>query len=246
MEKLTVNESHWHGDFHVHQNLRFTVGRNRFVCVCGPSGCGKTTLLEMLAGLIRPKEGEILLDGKPVSPKVQNISFVFQEPSTLPWLTVKQNIAVGLRQRGAKKDVIEQVVNKILGIVNLCGFEDYYPRQLSGGMKQRVAIARAFSTEADVILMDEPFVSLDQPTREKMQYEVLRIWEENLTTVVFVTHNIEEAVFLADEILFLSCPPSSVVKKVEIGLPRIRDPLSPEFAEVRRQCVGIMREIEAR
>jgi ABC-type nitrate/sulfonate/bicarbonate transport system ATPase subunit len=221
-----VRESHQYGIFRVHDGIEFDVRVNEFLCVCGPSGCGKTTLLDILSGLMKPTEGAVLIHSQPVNPKKQNISFVFQEPSTLPWLTVWDNIAVGLRVKKRPKDEVRRVVDDIIDVVGLRGFERHYPHQISGGMKQRVAIARAFATDADLILMDEPFVSLDQPTRERMQREVLDIWAHRKRTIVFVTHNLEEAVFLGDRVIILSAKPARIRADLEVTLPRPRDPQS--------------------
>ena len=238
--KLTADVSHRFGTFLVHDRLRFSVKENEFLCICGPSGCGKTTLLDMLAGILTPSQGRILIDGKPVNPKRDNISFVFQEPSTFPWLTVWDNIATGLRIKRTPSDEKRRKVGEILDLVGLRGFEKHYPHQISGGMKQRVAIARAFATDADVILMDEPFVSLDQPTRERMQREVLQIWEHRRRTVIFVTHNLEEAVFLGDRIIILSAKPARIVADMPVPIPRPRDPLAPEFTDLRAKCAGVL------
>jgi len=238
--KVRVDTSHRYGDLVVHDHLQFDVNTNEFVCICGPSGCGKTTLLDSLAGILKPTRGEVLIDGTPADPKAHSISFVFQEPSTFPWLTVRENVGTGLRIRGGSTEEIDRKVDETIGIVGLKGFENYYPHQISGGMKQRVAIARAFATDADLILMDEPFVSLDQPTRERMQREVLDIWGRRLRTVIFVTHNIEEAIFLADRILILSEKPSRIVADFAIDFERPRDQLSPEFMELRAECARLV------
>ncbi len=238
--KVDVDVSHSFGSLLVHDGISFTVRENEFLCLCGPSGCGKTTLLDILAGLLKPTRGRVLVQGQPVDPKRQNISFVFQEPSTLPWLTVRDNVAVGLRIKKRSAEEVRSVVDEILGVVNLHGYENYYPHQISGGMKQRVAIARAFATDADVILMDEPFVSLDQPTRERMQAEVLSIWGRKKGTVIFVTHNLEEAVFLGDRAIVMSAKPARILADVPITLPRPRNMLSPEFTRLRAQFASLL------
>ena len=235
--KVDVAATHRYGALTVHEDLKFSVAANEFICICGPSGCGKTTLLDMLAGILEPSKGHVLIDGTPADPKKHSISFVFQEPSTFPWLTVSENVATGLNIKGAPRDQVRSKVADIIGIVGLSGFESYYPHQISGGMKQRVAIARAFATEADLILMDEPFVSLDQPTREHMQREVLDIWRHRKRTVIFVTHNLEEAVYLADRVLILSAKPARIVAELRVPLEHPRDPLSTEFTELRSKCV---------
>ena len=244
--KVEVDISHRYGALKVLEGLRFGVQENEFLCIAGPSGCGKTTLLDILCGLLAPSEGQVLIDGGRADPKRHNISFVFQEPSTLPWLTVWDNIAMGLRIKGRPQAEIRATVAEIILTVNLTGFEGYYPHQISGGMKQRVAIARAFATEADLVLMDEPFVSLDQPTRERMQQEVLDIWQHLKRTIIFVTHNLEEAVFLGDRVIILSAKPASIVADIPVGLPRPRDPLSNEFTALRAQCVRMLQEVHAK
>jgi NitT/TauT family transport system ATP-binding protein len=240
--KLQVGISHQYGNLVVHGDIQFAVKENEFLCICGPSGCGKTTLLDILSGLLKPSKGDVLLDGEKVNPKKHSISFVFQEPSTLPWLTVWENIATGLKIKKLKKAEIKQKVEEVIRIVGLGGFEDFYPHQISGGMKQRVSIARAFATNADLILMDEPFVSLDQPTRERMQQEVLDIWKNLKRTIVFVTHNLEEAVFLGDRVIILSEKPTSIKADLPIDLPRPRDSLSAEFTELRARCFSFLHQ----
>lgn len=238
--KVEVDTSHRYGPLLVHEHIKFDVYANEFICICGPSGCGKTTLLDTLAGILKPTRGQVLIDGAPADPKRQSISFVFQEPSTFPWLTVRQNVATGLAIRGGAKDEVDRKVDEIISVVGLRGAENYYPYQISGGMKQRVAIARAFATDADLILMDEPFVSLDQPTRERMQQEVLDIWRHRKRTVIFVTHNLEEAVFLGDRIIVLSAKPGRVIADIPVQMPRPRDPVSPEFMELRARCMNLL------
>jgi NitT/TauT family transport system ATP-binding protein len=243
--KVRVSISHRYGSVAVHEGMDFSVRENEFVCICGPSGCGKTTLLDIVAGILKPSGGRVLIHGEPVDPKRHNISFVFQEPSTLPWLNVWDNIAVGLRIKKRPEQAVRGIVDDIIGLVGLSGAEKLYPHQLSGGMKQRVGIARAFATDADVILMDEPFVSLDQPTRERMQREVLDIWEHRKRTIIFVTHNLEEAVYLGDRILMLSARPARIVAEIGNELPRPRDMLSSDFTQLRSRCAGILSELSA-
>jgi ABC-type nitrate/sulfonate/bicarbonate transport system ATPase subunit len=243
--KVRADITHRYGNLLVHDALMLDIRENEFLCICGPSGCGKTTLLDIFAGIMKPSQGKVLIDGDEVDPKRHNISFVFQEPSTLPWLTVRDNIGTGLRIKKVAKDEIARKVDDILGVVGLRGFENYYPHQISGGMKQRVAIARAFATDADLILMDEPFVSLDQPTREKMQREVLGIWEHRRRTIVFVTHNLEEAVFLGDRVIMLSAKPARIVADIRVDLPRPRNPVSAGFTQLRARCADLLQEMHA-
>ena len=241
--KVRADITHRYGSLLVHDGLKLAVRENEFLCICGPSGCGKTTLLDIFAGIIKPSAGQVLIDGEEVDPKRHNISFVFQEPSTLPWLDVRDNIGTGLRIKRLPKTEIARKVDDIIGVVGLRGFERYYPHQISGGMKQRVSIARAFATDADLILMDEPFVSLDQPTREKMQREVLSIWEHRRRTIVFITHNLEEAVFLGDRVIMLSTKPARIVAEIEIELPRPRNPVDPGFNAIRARCADLLQEV---
>lgn len=238
--KVEVDTSHRYGDLLVHEEIKFNVYPNEFICICGPSGCGKTTLLDTLAGILKPTRGQVLIDGEPADPKRQSISFVFQEPSTFPWLTVRQNVSTGLEIKGTPRAQLDAKVDEILEVVGLRSAESFFPYQISGGMKQRVAIARAFATDADLILMDEPFVSLDQPTRERMQQEVLDIWRHRKRTIIFVTHNLEEAAFLGDRIIILSAKPGRVVADLPVNLPRPRDQLSPEFLDLRARCMGYL------
>lgn len=238
--KLNVDIYHAYGDLLVHDGIQFLVKENEFLCICGPSGCGKTTLLDILSGLLKPTGGSVLLDGESVDPKKNSISFVFQEPSTLPWLTVWDNIATGLKIKKLSRNEIKNKVDEVIRIVGLGGFENFYPHQISGGMKQRVSIARAFATDADLILMDEPFVSLDQPTRERMQQEVLDIWKNLRRTIIFVTHNLEEAVFLGDRVITLSQKPTKIKADIKIDLPRPRDPLSQDFTKIRALCFSFL------
>jgi ABC-type nitrate/sulfonate/bicarbonate transport system ATPase subunit len=243
--KVRANITHRYGDLLVHDGLALDIRENEFLCICGPSGCGKTTLLDIFAGIMKPSQGQVTIDGDEVDPMRHNISFVFQEPSTLPWRSVRDNIGMGLRIKKVPKRDIERKVDDIIGVVGLRGFEAYYPHQISGGMKQRVAIARAFATDADLILMDEPFVSLDQPTREKMQREVLGIWEHLRRTIVFVTHNLEEAVFLGDRVIMLSAKPARIVADIPVDLPRPRNPVSAGFTQLRARCADLLHEMHA-
>jgi NitT/TauT family transport system ATP-binding protein len=211
------------GDLQVLQNIDLAVERGEFIAVVGPSGCGKTTFLRMVAGLEPVSSGTILLDGQKLSGPGGNRGFVFQNDSLLPWRTVLSNALIGpevMGQVGAKE---RQHTLDLLKLVGLGGFEEYYPRQLSGGMRQRVNLARALAIDPEVLLMDEPFASLDAQTREIMQTELLRIWEQGRKTVLFVTHQIDEAVFLSDRVLVFARRPGRVQESVEIKLPRPRE-----------------------
>ncbi len=210
------------------------VERGEFICVVGPSGCGKTTLLRIVAGLEPATSGTILLDGKRVDGPDRNRGFVFQNDSLLPWRTVLANALIGPEVAGRVGAKERQRTLELLNLVGLGGFEHYYPRQLSGGMRQRVNLARALAIDPDVLLMDEPFAALDAQTREIMQSELLRIWEQGRKTVLFVTHQIDEAVFLADRVLVLARRPGRLQETVRIKLPRPRQldvKRKPEFVD---------------
>ncbi len=235
MSKVEVDVSQRFGDLVVLDRLRFSIGANEFLCLLGRSGCGKTTVANLMAGLLPCSEGSVTIDGVPADPRRHELAFVFQEPSLWPWRTVRNNIKIGLEIKRVPTHEIDRRVREMIELVGLEGFEDYYPYQISGGMKQRVAIARAFAVDADLILMDEPFAALDAQTRTSMQAEVLRIWEKRKTTVVFVTHNLEEAVYLAERIIVLTEKPTRIKASLEVDLPRPRDFADPRFVTLRKR-----------
>jgi len=232
---IEVDVSQRFGDLVVLDRLRFSIGANEFLCLLGRSGCGKTTVANLMAGLLPCSEGSVTIDGVPADPRRHELAFVFQEPSLWPWRTVRNNIKIGLEIKHVPRHEIDRRVREMIELVGLQGFEDYYPYQISGGMKQRVAIARAFAVDADMILMDEPFAALDAQTRTGMQAEVLRIWEKRKTTVVFVTHNLEEAVYLAERIIVLTEKPTRIKASLEVDLPRPRDFSHPQFVALRKR-----------
>jgi NitT/TauT family transport system ATP-binding protein len=200
----------------------FSVRRGEFVCLLGPSGCGKSTLLHILGGLLEASSGSVRFDGEPLRSPQQRIAYVFQKANLMPWRTTLANVALALQVRRAPRREAEQRAREALCLVGLQGFEDSYPRSLSGGMEQRVALARALVQGAEVLLLDEPFGSLDALTREQLNEELLRIWQSQGKTVVMVTHSISEAIFLADRILVLTSRPGRLALEVEVGLPRPR------------------------
>jgi len=200
------------------------VRREEFLCIIGPSGCGKTTLLRILAGLLRPTRGAVYLEGKPLTAPSRRIGFVFQKANLMPWRTVLANVTLPLEIQGIKGQEAERKARELLSLVGLEGFEGAYPHQLSGGMQQRVAIARALVHEPCILLLDEPFGPLDALTRERLNLELLRIWRARRKTVVMVTHDMREAIFLADRVLVLSPRPGRIVAEVPITLPRPRQP----------------------
>lgn len=202
------------------EDISFSINSNEIFSIIGPSGCGKTTLLYILAGFIQPDSGKVYYDGKLITSSSAERTVIFQEYGLFPWMTVAENIGFGLKAKGLSTKERRDSVKKFVELVHLKGFEDKYPYQLSGGMKQRVGIARALAIDPEVILMDEPFASLDSLTREIMQEEVLRIWEATQKTVVLITHNIEEAVFLSDRVMVMSARPGKEKEIVPVGFPR--------------------------
>ena len=224
------------GELRVFQGIDLEVGRRECVSIVGPSGCGKTTLLRNIDGLLRPAEGVVRINGAPVTSPPKGVAVVFQMFGLFPWKTVYENVAYGLRMAGTSKEQIREKVPYFIELVGLTGFDKAYPYQLSGGMQQRTGLARALAVEPEVLLMDEPFASIDAQTREILQFELLRIWESRPTSMVFVTHSIEEAVLMGDRVVVLHGRPSSVQEVIDVGLPRprTRDTLAtPRFAEVR-------------
>ena len=214
------------------------IAAGEFVCLVGPSGCGKSTLLNIVGGFLRATGGEVIVEGAPVNGPDPRRIFVFQENGVFPWLNVRDNIAFGLR--GRSNEERREIVSYYVAMVGLTGFEDAYPSELSGGMRQRVEIARALAANPDIIYMDEPFGALDFITRLKMRADLVRIWQREKKTILFVTHDIEEAVQLADRVLVMSQRPATIQKIVEIDLPRPRDLDSPRYLEKRDEIFRIM------
>ncbi len=229
----------------VFDGISLDVHPSEFVCLVGPSGCGKTTLLRILNGLIPYDSGEIFLDGNSVIKPGVDKGFVFQDSSLLPWRTVTDNIILGLEIQGADKKVARERAQKFIDLVGLKGFETHYPYELSGGMQQRVNLARALIVDPEILLMDEPFASLDAQTREIMQSELLKMWVQAKKTVIFVTHQIEEAIYLADRVVVFSARPTKVREIVKIQISRPR-PLSvkrtKDFLDYTDQIWEIIQE----
>lgn len=222
--------------------ISFNVNKGEFICIVGPSGCGKTTLLKMICGLDFPTSGRILIRGDPPNPSIHKFGVIFQEDSLMPWRNVICNVKFGLEIKGVDEKEAVKVAEKYIELVGLKGFEKYYPHQLSGGMKKRVAIARALAIDPDLILMDEPFADLDAQTRSFMQKELLRIWSGLNKTVIFITHNVEEAVFLAQRVIILTKRPSKTKAIVKIDLPYPRNRLSPPFISYREKILNMFHE----
>jgi len=225
--------------------ISLTVPDGQFACIVGPSGCGKSTLLMVAAGLTDPTEGEVLVDGKPAMSPGADRGMVFQSYSLYPWLSVRRNIEFGLEIKRMPKTERHQRSNELIHLMKLEGFADAYPKALSGGMKQRAAIARALANDPEVLLMDEPFGALDAQTRQIMQEMLTDIWQRYRKTVLFVTHDIEEALFLGDVIYVMTNRPGRIRTTLQVDLPRPRTFSmvgSPQFAALRNQVVGIIHE----
>jgi NitT/TauT family transport system ATP-binding protein len=232
------------GDLEALRGISLAVERGEFISVVGPSGCGKTTFLRIIAGLEQASSGEVLLDGHVVRKPGSDRGFVFQNDSLLPWRTVLGNAIVGRELAGPIRPADRQHIMELLKLVGLEGFEHYHPRQLSGGMRQRVNLARALAIDPQILLMDEPFAALDAQTREIMQTELLRIWERGQKTVLFVTHQIDEAVFLSDRVLVLARRPGRLQAEVKIPLPRPRNLVIKRTSEFVTLVDRIWRMIE--
>ncbi|TFD08196.1 ABC transporter ATP-binding protein [Cryobacterium sp. TMT1-66-1] len=225
-------------------NVTGTIPEGKFVSVIGPSGCGKSTLLDMVGGILKPTQGSVSIDGELVTGPRRDTAMVFQEDSTLHWRSVLDNVAFGLEVQGVTKVDRHDRARRMIDLVGLRGFEDHRPGQLSGGMKQRVAIARALAVEPRVLLMDEPFGALDQQTRQFIGRELLRIWERTQNRVLFITHDIQEAVYLSDEVWVMSARPSIVKEIVNIDLPRPRPEGThalPRFRELEEHLWNLVK-----
>ena len=225
---------------HVLENIQHRIENGRFISIIGPSGCGKTTLLRIIAGLEKASAGKVFLDGKELVRGTEEVGLVFQEYALFPWRTTLGNIEMGPEIKGVEKEIRRSKAMEYIKTFNLSGFENRYPRELSGGMKQRVAIARTLIMNPRVVLMDEPFGSLDSQTRNGLQEFLLGIWEKRRDTIVFVTHNVDEAVFLSDEIVVLSKRPARIAKVFEVGILRPRDRTGQECNEIRREVLKVL------
>ena len=228
----------------VHQvleGIRFTVRQGEFTCVTGRSGCGKTTLLKILAGLTSPSSGRVLMEGSPVRGPGPDRCVVFQEYALFPWLTVEENIAFGLKIRRMQKAAAKEAVDRYLDLMGLSRFKNYLPREISGGMKQRVALARVLILNPRILLMDEPFGALDAQTREDMQSLLLELWQELHHTILFVTHDANEALLMADRILIMGINPGRIVKEISVDLPRPRAKEKREFLLMGQELHAALR-----
>ncbi|MFI3208503.1 MAG: ABC transporter ATP-binding protein [Eubacteriales bacterium] len=241
-DKVVVNNlTKAFGDLLVLDDISFSVKSGEFLCIVGPTGCGKTTFLNTLTKIIPANKGEILIDGEPVDPKKHDLAYIIQEYSTMPWLTVEQNIAYGLEIKKMDKAVIKERVEEAIDMVNLQEFRNFYPSELSASMLQRVVIARAFATQPAVLLMDEPYGQLDLNLKYKLEDELLKLWKKTKTTVIFITHNIEEAVYLSDRILILTNKPTHIKTELMNELPRPRRVADKEFVELRNEVTDLIK-----
>ena len=228
------------------KDINLEIKQGEFVCLLGPSGCGKSTLLNAVAGFALPSDGEITVDGKRITGPGPDRGMVFQEYALFPWMTITQNIAFGLEVQKKSKAEIDLTVNQLLELLHLTDFRDRFPKDLSGGMRQRVAIARVLALDSPIMLMDEPFGALDALTRRNLQDELLRIWEKLGKTIIFVTHSIEESIYLADRIVVMTYRPGTVKRDQRVDMPRPRDPASPEFNELKRELGRLVMEEQQR
>ena len=244
MDEIKVKVDHMtkqFGDLLVLDDVSFEVKKGEFLCIVGPTGCGKTTFLNCITKLYEPTKGEILINGEPVDLKKHNVAYIFQEYSTMSWLTVAENVAFGLKMKKLPQAVIDREVAEVLEMVGLTQYKDYYPVELSTSMLQRVVIARAFAVKPELLLMDEPYGQLDVELRFKLEDELLNLWRKTGTTVIFITHNIEEAVYLSENILVLTNKPTTIKERLVNSLPQPRNVVSPEFIDVRNRVTELIK-----
>jgi NitT/TauT family transport system ATP-binding protein len=236
------------GDQEVHalKDIQLDVHQGEFVCLLGPSGCGKSTLLNAVAGFSLPTSGTITVKGSIITEPGPDRGMVFQEYALFPWMTVEQNVAFGLQIKGQPKDVIQERVSALLAMLNLQEFRKRYPKDLSGGMRQRVAIARVLALDSPIMLMDEPFGALDALTRRSLQDELLRLWTELKKTILFVTHSIEESLYLADRTVLMTYRPGTIKRDLRIDLPRPRDVASAAFNSLKKDLSQLIMEEQTR
>ena len=245
VDHLSIELGEGASRFEVLRDLSVAIEPGEFVCLLGPSGCGKSTLLGALAGHLAPSHGKLSLDGEPITGPDPDRGLVFQQHTLFPWKTVRDNVDYGLKMKGVPRAEREQRALELLELVGLKGFEHRYPRELSGGMQQRVEIARVLINHPRVLLMDEPFGALDALTRSRMQEMLLELWTRMRTTVVFVTHDIDEALFLADRVLVIGPRPGRIVEELRLDFARPRNAAlltEPAFVQLKRRCLALLRE----
>lgn len=229
------------GNLKVLDDISFDVTEGEFLCVVGPTGCGKTTFLNSLTRLYEPSSGKILINGEPVDLKKHNVSYIFQEKSTMEWLNVEENVGFGLELRGIKGEEKKQAVDEMIHLVGLDEYRKYYPNEISSSMLQRVVIARAFATRPELLLMDEPYGQFDIELRFKLEDELIKLWKRTETTVIFITHNIEEAVYMSEDILVLTNKPTKIKERVINDLPRPRSVVDKDFIKMRNKVTDLIR-----
>jgi ABC-type nitrate/sulfonate/bicarbonate transport system ATPase subunit len=229
------------GDLLVLDNINFDIKEGELVSIVGPTGCGKTTFLNCMSKLSETTDGNIFIDGEVANPRKHNLAFVFQEPTALPWRTVSENVAYGMEIKKFPNKELQERLDHILELVGLKDTADLYPNQVSASMMQRIAVARAFAVNPDLLLMDEPYGQLDVKLRFFLEDELVKLWQTLKSTVLFVTHNIEEAVYVAERIIVLTPKPTKVRAEVVVDLPRPRNFLDPKFIEIRRQVTELIR-----
>ena len=229
------------GDLTVLDGINFNIKEGELLAIVGPTGCGKTTFLNTLSKLMPATEGEILIDGEEANPKKHNISYVFQEPTCLPWRTVRENVAYGMEVKGVGKEEREARATQIMDLVGLSSCADLYPNQVSASMMQRIAVSRAFAVNPDLLLMDEPYGQLDIQLRYKLEDELISLWQRTGTTVLFITHNIEEAVYMGQRIMVLTNKPTSIKCSIDNDLPRPRDIADPDFVALRNKVTDLIK-----
>ena len=234
------------GDVVALKDINLTIQPGEFVCLLGPSGCGKSTLLNAVAGFQPPSDGQIIIDQKTIRSPGPDRGMVFQEYALFPWMTVAQNIAFGLEVQKKEKAEIDLTVNQLLDLLHLKDFCDRYPKDLSGGMRQRVAIARVLALDSPIMLMDEPFGALDALSRRTLQQELVKIWSDLGKTIVFVTHSIEEAIFLADRIVVMTYRPGTIKADLRVDMPRPRDSSTAAFNALKREIGEMVMAEQAR
>ena len=229
------------GDLTVLDGINFNIKEGELLAIVGPTGCGKTTFLNTLSKLMPTTEGNIYINGEEADPKKHNLAYVFQEPTCLPWRTVRENVAYGMEVKGVGKEEREARATKIMDLVGLTSCADLCPNQVSASMMQRIAVSRAFAVNPDLLLMDEPYGQLDVKLRFYLEDELVNIWRKLNSTVLFVTHNIEEAVYVAERILVLTNKPTKIKAEIPVDLPRPRDLLNPKFIELRKEVTELIR-----
>ncbi len=229
------------GDLTVLDKINFEIGKGELVAIVGPTGCGKTTFLNTLSKLMPVTDGAILIDGEEANPKRHNISYVFQEPTCLPWRTVRENVAFGMEVKGVPLQERMERAQAIMDLVGLSSCADLYPNQVSASMMQRIAVSRAFAVAPDLLLMDEPYGQLDVKLRFYLEDELVNLWRTLGSTILFITHNIEEAVYVAERILVLSNKPTTVKAEIRVDLPRPRNLVDPRFVELRKEVTELIR-----